>query len=102
MKRLFFLVTLFCFLVRSGSPENPTGSYESTMMQYPDETHLQNIHQLTFGGDNAEAYFSFDGSVITFQATNPDWKISCDQIYYSTLANFSPTLLSTGSGRTTC
>ena len=28
---------------------------------YPDETHFKNIQQLTFGGDNAEAYWSYDG-----------------------------------------
>jgi len=27
---------------------------------YPEEKHFKNIQQLTFGGDNAEAYFSFD------------------------------------------
>ena len=37
------------------------GTYES-MLHYPEEVHLANVRQLTFGGDNAEAYFSFDGS----------------------------------------
>ena len=37
-------------------------------LQYPSETHLKNIQQLTFGGDNAEAYFSFDGKWIIFRA----------------------------------
>lgn len=35
------------------------------------EKHLKNIKQLTFGGDNAEAYFSFDGKNLTFQCNNP-------------------------------
>ncbi len=29
---------------------------------------------LTFGGDNAEAYYSFDSKMLVFQATNPDWR----------------------------
>src|SRR5436853_852828 len=72
------------------------------MVQYPKETHLANVKQLTFSGDNAEAYFSSDGKKIVFQATNPDWQTECDQIYYSTLDNFSASLVSTGTGRTTC
>ena len=40
-------------------------------LQYPSETHLQNVQQLTFGGDNAEAYFSFDSKWIIFQRTQP-------------------------------
>ncbi len=36
----------------------------------PAEPHLRNIRQLTFGGQNAEAYFSFDGTKLIFQSTN--------------------------------
>lgn len=72
------------------------------MIHYPQEKHLKNVKQLTNGGDNAEAYFSFDSKMITFQATNPAWNTQCDQIYYSALDNFSPSLVSTGTGRTTC
>ena len=48
---------------------------------YPDETHFTNIQQLTFGGDNAEAYWSYDGKYIVFQRTNPKEGINCDQIF---------------------
>jgi hypothetical protein len=37
---------------------------------YPEEKHLANVQQLTFGGDNAEAYFSYDGKWIIFQRTS--------------------------------
>ena len=43
------------------------------------EPHLANIRQLTFGGENAEAYFSFDGSRLTFQSSRDG--NDCDQIY---------------------
>ena len=46
------------------------------------EPHLKNMKQLTFGGDNAEAYFSFDGKKLSFQSNNPLWNLKCDQIYY--------------------
>ena len=75
---------------------------EDSTVHYKQEKHLKNVRQLTFGGDNAEAYFSFDNTKITFQATNEKWNVPCDQIYFSALDNFTPTLLSTGKGRTTC
>ncbi|MEP7077089.1 MAG: hypothetical protein ABI878_14885, partial [Acidobacteriota bacterium] len=43
------------------------------------EKHLANIKQLTFGGENAEAYFSFDGEQLSFQSKR-DGR-GCDQIY---------------------
>src|SRR6187397_2378076 len=50
-------------------------------LHYPDEKHFKNIQQLTFGGDNAEAYFSFDGKWIIFQRTNPKDGILYDQMF---------------------
>lgn len=78
-----------------------------TTVHYPQEIHLANIKQLTFGGDNAEAYFSFDDSMIVFQAKNPAWGSQCDQIYLfplkdGNMKNKIPKLLSNGVGRTTC
>lgn len=74
---------------------------------YEQEKHLQNVRQLTFGGDNAEAYFSFDNKELVFQATNPAWGTECDQIYYmpvdkGTDGGKKPPMISTGEGRTTC
>ena len=71
------------------------------------EKHFKHIKQLTFGGDNAEAYWSFDDAKIVFQVTNPKWGDECDQIYYfdwqsDDIINNKPLLVSTGFGRTTC
>lgn len=76
-------------------------------LSYPDEKHFKNIRQLTFGGDNAEAYFGFDGKSIVFQRTNPKEGVACDQIFYGKLPKnskekFNYKLVSTGKGRTTC
>jgi len=72
----------------------------------PVEKHLSNIRQLTFGGDNAEAYFSFDNSKLCLQVTNPTQSIPCDQIYMIDLNDKAekPALnrISNGKGRTTC
>jgi TolB protein len=74
---------------------------------YPEEKHFKNLRQLTFGGDNAEAYFSFDGKWLIFQKTNPKEGIPCDQMYIGKIPEkagekFEPRLVSTGKGRTTC
>ncbi|HAW52746.1 MAG TPA: hypothetical protein DCX54_10535 [Flavobacteriales bacterium] len=71
------------------------------------EKHFKNIVQLTDGGDNAEAYWSFNDEMLVFQATNPDWNVPCDQIFYfnhttDDLINNKANLVSTGKGRTTC
>jgi Tol biopolymer transport system component len=72
------------------------------------EKHLKNIKQLTYGGDNAEAYFSFDDKNLSFQCNNPKWGLQCDQIFNMNIAEamkdstYRPPLISTGRGRTTC
>ena len=74
---------------------------------YSQEKHFKNIRQLTFGGDNAEAYWSYDGKHVIFQRTNPKDGIMCDQIFIGKIpkkANkkFTYKMVSTGKGRTTC
>ncbi len=74
-------------------------------LTYPQEKHLANLKQLTNGGDNAEAYFSFDNKNLVFQATYEPWNAKCDQIFYMSIDGYqgdAPQLLSTGKGRTTC
>jgi len=71
------------------------------------EGHFRNIRQLTFGGDNAEAYFSYDGKYLIFQKTSIKENLPCDQIFVgripqSQTEHFEPKLVSTGKGRTTC
>jgi TolB protein len=62
--------------------------------------HLSNIRQLTFGGQNAEAYWSPDGKRLIFQSTHPPYQ--CDQIFIMNADGSGPHLVSTGKGRTTC
>ncbi len=73
---------------------------------YPEERHFKNIQQLTFGGDNAEAYWSFDGKSIVFQRTSAKDGLPCDQIFYGNLPKsgekFTYKMMSSGKGRTTC
>lgn len=64
------------------------------------ERHLVNVTRLTNGGENAEAYFSSDGSRLIFQATRDGYP--CDQIYTMRLDGTDQRRVSTGTGRTTC
>jgi Tol biopolymer transport system component len=78
-------------VINAGKP------YEKT---FEGEKHLKDIRQLTFGGENAEAYFSPDGTKIIYQATVPG--AGCDQEYTMDLATGETKLVSSGKGRTTC
>lgn len=75
-------------------------------IHYAAEKHFANVQQLTFGGDNAEAYFSFDGKWIIFQRTDVKAGVLCDQMYIGKLPaegeKFEPYQVSPGIGRSTC
>jgi len=66
----------------------------------PREIHLRHVKQLTIGGQNAEAYFSYDGKRLTFQTTRAPY--SCDQIFIMNADGSDQHLVSTGGGKTTC
>jgi len=73
---------------------------------YPEEKHFKNIRQLTFEGDNAEAYFSFDSKWLIFQRKNEKAGIQCDQMFIGKIPGpgqkFEFKMISSGKGRTTC
>jgi Tol biopolymer transport system component len=64
------------------------------------EPHLANPRQLTHGGENAEAYYSFDGTRLVFQSTREGY--GCDRIYTMAVDGSGQKMVSTGAGRTTC
>jgi TolB protein len=69
-------------------------------VELPSEKHLRNVRQLTFGGENAEAYFSGDGRHLIFQSKRDGRE--CDQIYTMGIDGSDARMVSTGKGRTTC
>ena len=77
--------------IKAGKP------FEKT---FEGEKHFKNIRQLTFGGENAEAYFSSDGTKLIFQATPRG--AECDQEYILDLQTGDTKRISDGKGRTTC
>jgi len=64
------------------------------------DLHLSNYHQLTHGGQNAEAYWAPDGKRLIFQSTRAPYE--CDQIFIMNADGSDQHLVSTGKGRTTC
>lgn len=80
-------------------PVPPSAVAQDSLIR-PGEAHFAHLWQLTFGGQNAEAYWSADGTKLTFQAMHGDAK--CDEQYVYDLATGKVTKISTGRGRTTC
>ncbi|HKV70156.1 MAG TPA: hypothetical protein VJN62_02870 [Gemmatimonadales bacterium] len=68
----------------------------------PDEPHLRNLRRLTNGGQNAEAYYSHDGSRLIFQHTPPPDTAGCDQEFTINVDGTGLHRVSDGQGRTTC
>ncbi|HEX8407279.1 MAG TPA: M28 family peptidase [Thermoanaerobaculia bacterium] len=68
--------------------------------KFEGEKHFADVRQLTFGGENAEAYFSPDGKKLIYQSTSE--RGGCDQQYVLDLTTGETKLVSSGKGRTTC
>ncbi|MFM9984866.1 MAG: TolB family protein [Flavobacteriales bacterium] len=110
--KLGTLTVALVFFACSPKKEVATSSVEvlnastDEPIHYPEEKHFKNVKQLTYGGNNAEAYWSFNGNKLIFQSDNPNWGLGCDQIFVlDTKAQPDSSkrkLISTGKGRTTC
>ena len=72
----------------------------AALAQESPDKQLSNIHQLTSGGQNAEAYWSPDGARLIFQSTRG--ALQCDQIFIMNSDGSDQHMVSTGRGRTTC
>jgi Tol biopolymer transport system component len=114
-KNILFLI--FCGILaactgsksKSISPKSATYNPATDSLRFTGEVHLRNVKQLTFGDNNAEAYWSFDNQELVFQS---DWKKinpqGCDQIFRMRADGMKLAtgeqyqLISTGKGRTTC
>ena len=111
MKRFYYFTVFFmlfsCVSKKTKNQDYNVNTNVISMVHYSQEDHLQNIQQLTYEGDNAEAYWSFDDSKLVFQSKNSQWNADCDQIFITDTNNYNmktdmPNLISTGFGRTTC
>jgi len=80
-------------------PAAPAGKDASSLLR-PDEKRLRNLRQLTFGGENAEAYWSPEGRSLIYQHSGEG--VPCDQQFVLDLESGASRRVSTGQGKTTC
>jgi Tol biopolymer transport system component len=106
IRTLFLVALLTGFALLVGHTQT-VGDAQSTpaSLSLPSEKHLRNVRQLTFGGTNAEAYFSSDDKSLIFMHQGEG--VPCDQMYTMPIdapdgKPAKPKLVSTGKGRTTC
>ncbi len=92
---LLLAMPLLAARAQSTPPDGPLQT-----LRDPREKHLVHVRQLTFGGQNAEAYWSFDGKKLIFQAKGGD--LACDQIFTMKADGSDKKMVSTGKGRCTC
>ncbi|HTS00362.1 MAG TPA: hypothetical protein VML00_11445 [Bacteroidota bacterium] len=86
--------SLACLLIAGAGAPAPEG------LILPQEKHFASLRQLTFGGQNAEGYFSTDETKLIFQSTRDS--LECDQEFVMEIATGATRMISTGRGRTTC
>ena len=103
MIALLLLVVAAALATHSQAPAPATTG--SGSLTVPGEKHLRHVRQLTFGGTNAEAYFSADDKYLIFMHSGEG--VPCDQMYTMPVDTVdgkpaAPKLVSTGKGRTTC
>ena len=98
MKQLSLIIILFGLFSCQTKIEN------SNPLIFEDEVNFKTLRQVTFGGDNAEAYWSFDDKQLVFQSNNNSWNVECDQMFLmdadQTFKNNDPKMISTGLGQT--
>src|SRR6266540_4197172 len=83
-------------------PGGQPAAARNVVLPLPEEGHLADLRQLTFGGENAEAYWSFDGMQLILQARPAT--AACDRILRMSINESAPSLIpvSSGKGATTC
>ncbi|HEX6574280.1 MAG TPA: hypothetical protein VF042_04850 [Gemmatimonadaceae bacterium] len=98
------IVAAFCIAASactvSGSQNASTPSTSRAVAPLGNERHFKGLRQITFGGENAEAYFSHDGKWLTLQSTRHGR--TCDQQYVMRIDGSGAKRISDGRGKTTC
>ena len=94
MKSFVISIVVSLALIGCGNEKKPVVSI------FEGETHFENIRQLTFGGENAEAYFSYNADKLIFQSTRDG--LECDAIFTMNVDGTDVMMVSSGKGATTC
>ena len=95
MKNLF--AVLFMIFLISGCPGKNPGTNTGVNNS---ERHLKNVTQLTFDGDNGEAYFSWDGKKLIWQSGRGGY--ACDKIWIMNIDGSDKRMVSPDHGANTC
>lgn len=105
---LFFIITVTVVSCGKEVDDDTYNKVQAEKMEvkeanatiFEGEKHFANLKQLTFGGENAEAYFSYDGSKLSLQSKRN--ALECDAIFTMNSDGSNVTLVSSGKGTTTC
>jgi TolB protein len=89
---------VFCIVLLAGCM-NRGGTMKSDEQVFKDR-HMENVTQLTFDGDNGEAYFSPDGSKLIFQSNRGGY--GCDKIWIMNNDGSDKRMVSPAHGAHTC
>jgi Tol biopolymer transport system component len=100
MRRSVLAIAAACIAAGCAAPPAEVAAPATDSLRDPREARLRNVRQLTFGGENAEGYWSADGARIIFQSTRDG--AGCDQIYVMDADGGNPVRLSNGQGKCTC
>ena len=102
MRLTIAAVCLLAAACATTPPVPETAPVPPPLAPAPEETHFSELRQLTFGGENAEAYWGFGGTQLSLQARGPS--DGCDRIYTMQVMPEArpPVLQSSGNGATTC
>ena len=97
---LVFVSALLIILPLGISISAQTNDSSRDTLRFPQEKHLRNIRMLTHGGENAEAYLSWNEKKLIYQSNNGN--LPCDQIFTMNIDGSNKKMVSTGFGKTTC
>ncbi|RPI15158.1 MAG: hypothetical protein EHM58_14730 [Ignavibacteriae bacterium] len=97
---LLFIVLFSLSFINAGKEHISAVKTTADTLVKPGEKHFKNLKMLTNGGENAEAYFSYDGAKLIFQSTRNE--LGCDQIFTMNIDGSDVKMVSNGKGRTTC
>lgn len=93
-KAVLFLIVILLFCCVNKKPE--TKAAGPTFSDH----HLKNVTQLTFDGDNGEAYFSCDGKKLIFQSSRNGF--DCDKIWTMNIDGSDKRRVGPDHGAQTC
>jgi Tol biopolymer transport system component len=98
--RILLIVVGFILGMNGSAARGADGAAPKPSLILPEEKHLVSLVQLSNGGENAEAYWSWAGDALVYQSTPRD--AACDQIFLIDLNRHAVSPVSDGKGRTTC